>query len=50
MYDKLLTSLSYGMFALGAKGEYSPTACIVNTVVQVSSYPVTIAVSVNHSN
>ena len=50
MYDKLLTSLSYGMFALGAKGENSPTACIVNTVVQVSSYPVTVAVSVNHSN
>lgn len=50
MYDKILTSLSYGMFALGAKGEHYPNACIVNTVIQISSYPMTIAVSVNHSN
>lgn len=50
MYDNILTSLSYGMFALGVKGDHAPTACIVNSVVQVSSYPTTIAVSVNHSN
>ncbi len=50
MYDKILTSLSYGMFALGAKGESYPNACIVNTVIQISSYPMTVAVSVNHSN
>lgn len=50
MYDKILTSLSYGMFAIGVKGEKYPNACIVNTVMQVSSLPMTIAVSVNHSN
>lgn len=38
------------MFAVGAKGENKPNACIVNTVVQISSYPMTVAVSINHSN
>lgn len=50
MYDKILTSLSYGMCALGVRGERTPNACIVNTVQQISSLPMTIAVSVNHSN
>ena len=50
MYDKILTSLSYGMFAIGTKGERMPNACIVNTVIQISSLPMTVAVSINHSN
>ena len=50
MYDKILTSLSYGMCAVGAKGATAANACIVNTVIQISSYPMTIAVSINHSN
>ena len=50
MYDKILTSLSYGMFAVGVRGHNSPNACIVNTVMQISSLPMTIAVSVNHNN
>ena len=50
MYDKILTSLSYGMCAVGAKGATGANACIVNTVIQISSYPMTVAVSINHSN
>ena len=50
MYDKILTSLSYGMFAIGVRGDNFPNACIVNTVMQISSLPMTIAVSVNHNN
>ncbi len=50
MYDKILTSLSYGMFAVGVRGDERPNACIVNTVMQISSWPMTIAVSINHSN
>lgn len=50
MYDKILTSLSYGMFAVGVRGDNAPNACIVNTVMQISSLPMTIAVSVNHNN
>lgn len=50
MNNKILTSLSYGMFAIGTKGDSMPNACIVNTVVQITSNPLTIAVSVNHDN
>lgn len=50
MYDKILSSLSYGMFAIGVRGDRAPNACIVNTVMQISSLPMTIAVSVNHNN
>lgn len=50
MDNKILESLSYGMYILGVKGENYPSACIVNTVFQVSSDPKIIAVSVNHDN
>ncbi len=50
MYDKILSSLSYGMFAIGVRGDRAPNACIVNTVMQISSLPMTIAVSINHNN
>ena len=50
MYDKILTSLSYGICAVGVKGATAPNACIVNAVIQISSYPMTVAVSINHSN
>lgn len=50
MYNKILTSLSYGMFAVGTKGDNRPNACIVNTVVQITSNPLTVAVSINHNN
>lgn len=50
MYSKILTSLSYGMFAIGTKGENAPNASIVNTVIQITSNPLTVAVSVNHNN
>ncbi len=50
MYNNILTSLSYGMFAIGTKGDKSPNACIANTVVQITSNPLTIAVSINHNN
>ncbi len=50
MNDKILTTLSYGMFAIGVKGDNAPNACIVNSVMQISSLPMTIAVSINHRN
>ncbi len=50
MNGKILSSLSYGMFAIGTKGENMPNACIVNTVIQITSNPMTIAVSINHNN
>ena len=38
------------MYAIGVKGEARPSACIVNTVFQITASPAVIAVSVNHDN
>lgn len=45
-----LNSLSYGIYAIGVKGETYPSASIVNTVFQVTSSPAIIAVSINNKN
>lgn len=50
MNPKILRTLSYGMYAIGVEGEERPSACIVNTVVQIASSPMIIAVSINHNN
>lgn len=50
MNSQIMRNLSYGVYALGVKGEDRPSACIVNTVFQVTSSPITVAVSVNHDN
>lgn len=50
MKDEILFSLSYGMYAIGVKDEHKASACIVNTVVQVTNNPNRIAMSMNHDN
>lgn len=50
MNQEILHNLSYGMYAIGVKGEKKPSACIVNTVFQVANYPTIIAVSINRNN
>ena len=50
MVNDILRTLSYGMYALGVAGEARPSACIVNTVFQISASPAMVAVSVNHDN
>ncbi len=49
MNDFVLRNLSYGMYLVGAKDE-KLAGCIVNTIVQITSDPKTIAVSINHNN
>ena len=49
MNSSILRKLSYGMYAIGVRSEEKLSACIVNTVFQISSQPITIAVSVNNS-
>lgn len=47
----VLKSLSYGMYAVGVKDETKASACIVNTVVQITAAdPVLVAVSIHHDN
>jgi len=49
MNYSILNKLSYGMYAVGVKAESKMSACIVNTVFQISSKPAVIAVSINNS-
>ena len=49
MNYSILRNLSYGMFAVGVSGAEKKSACIVNTVFQISSKPAIVAVSVNKS-
>lgn len=50
MNPNIFRSISYGMYAIGVKGENRPSASIVNTVMQVTSSPACVAVCVNHGN
>lgn len=50
MNSIIMRSITYGMFAVGVKGEERPSACIVNTVMQVTASPIQIAVCVNREN
>ena len=49
MDKNILRSLSYGMYVIGAKEDRN-IGCVVNTVFQITSDPMTIAVSINHDN
>lgn len=49
MDKNVIRSLSYGMYVIGAKDDKN-VGCVVNTVVQITSNPITIAVSINHDN
>ena len=50
MEPKILRTLNYGMYAIGVKGDERPSACIVNTVFQVTAQPQSVAVSINIGN
>ncbi len=47
---KALNKLSYGLFVLTAKDGEKDNGCIINTVTQVASSPLTISISVSKSN
>lgn len=51
MKPLVLDNLSYGMYAVGVKDGSKPSACIVNSVMQVSSHqPHMLVISLNRSN
>lgn len=50
MTSDIFNTLSYGMYAIGVKGEHKVSACIVNTVMQVANTPNIISISMNHNN
>lgn len=51
MNKKAIYDLSYGMYIVGTTQENDmPTGCVVNTVFQITSSPMTVAVSINYDN
>lgn len=50
MNKKVLRSLSYGVYITAAMDSQRPTGCVTNSVMQITSSPATVAVSVNHDN
>ena len=50
MNNKVLYDLSYGVYITTAVDDGRPVGCVTNSVMQITSSPATIAVSVNHDN
>ena len=50
MNDKTVNKLSYGLFVLTAQDGDKDNGCIINTVTQVASDPLTISIAVNKAN
>lgn len=50
MNPNTFRNLSYGVYVISTWDNGRPTGCTVNSVMQITSSPATIAVSVNHDN
>lgn len=50
MNTKVFRQLSYGVYVVGTADGSRPTGCIANSVMQITSSPATVAVSMNHDN
>ena len=50
MDKKVLYDLSYGVYLTTTMDGERPTGCVTNSVMQITSEPATVAVSINHDN
>ena len=50
MNNKILHDLHYGVYVIGSKDENRDVSCIANSVMQITSNPASIAISINHEN
>ena len=50
MDNQVFRNLSYGVYIISSAAEGRYTGCTVNSIMQVTSAPPSIALSVNHSN
>lgn len=50
MNKNAFRSLSYGVYIISTLDGQRPTGCVANSVMQITSSPATIAVSMNHDN
>lgn len=50
MNTKVFRNLSYGVYVVSSLDQERNTGCIANSIMQITSSPATIAVSMNHDN
>lgn len=50
MNNNVFRNLSYGVYIVSCKTDDKYTGCVVNSIMQITSSPATIALSVNHEN
>ena len=50
MNSNIFRSMSYGVYIVGTLDGSRPTGCVANSIMQVTSSPATIAISINHDN
>ena len=50
MNNNVFKNLSYGVYIISCKDKERYTGCTVNSIMQITSEPPTIALSVNHNN
>lgn len=50
MNRNVFRNLSYGVYIIGTLDGERPTGCTANSVMQITSDPATIAISINHEN
>lgn len=50
MNNKVFRNLSYGVYVVSVWDEGRPTGCTANSIMQITSSPATVAVSINHDN
>lgn len=46
----IFRKMSYGVYIVSSLDGERPTGCIANSIMQITSSPATVAVSVNHDN
>ncbi len=50
MDNKVFRNLSYGVYIVSTWDNGRPTGCTANSIMQVTSSPATVAISINHDN
>lgn len=50
MDNKILRDLTYGVYVIGSLDVERKVGCIANSVMQITSNPASIAISINHDN
>lgn len=50
MNPNTFRALSYGVYVIGTLKQGQPTGCTANSVMQITSSPATMAISINHDN